>query len=494
MTPERASATSLSVGAPLSVSRGTHGGRTAPTLLVAMAASLTILYFSSTDERYVLLPALCAINAGIYLWVTLWDRDGRVPFFDAGVFCGVVTVLYTVIPLLKYYLSGMTFTILSDKRMVQHNPSPEELGTFAWRFVLYLLCFVCAYVLFREKDAAGEGDLEEPDRGARNVMIVLFASLFGFFILIQFLFGIRYATSYADLEESYQIFQGLPLIVQQILHYLQGMLFAFKLGLLVLVVRRYRLRFWRIFLYGWMVVEVLLTVLLMGGRTEMVLTLLAAAFLYHRLIRPIRMMVLLPAGVVFFVGFSLFGIYRSSGMEYLQSGIPDEAPIFSAVDETSMLFGTAYDIYKIKENGGLDVPWQIYASDFLVLVPQQLLPLEKFDPGLWYLDLAGLKGAGIGLMFGVISHGIVGLDWLELAFRGALLGFILALVHRWYSRRKTDYFATLFYLWLCLKVYYTFRASTFYPVVWVFYEFLPAYVLMRYGPRWVSWWLTAVKV
>lgn len=470
--------------------QGFPRGWTTPVLLVAVAAEVVLLFYADSDGRFVLAPALCAINLGMFLWMWLWDRDGRLPLFDAGVFCGVVTVLYAVVPLLQYYLSGMTFTILSDNRMLQHSPSPDEMGGFAWRYVLYLICYVWAYVLFRGKDVTRGKELEDPDKATRIATTVLFVFLFGFFFLVQLLFGIRYATSYANLEGSFQMFLGLPLIVRQILHYLQGMLFIFKLGLMVLVVHRYHVRFWRIFLWGWMAAEVLLAVFLMGARTEMALTLLAAAFMYHRLVRPIKMKTLAPAGIVFFIGISLMGVFRLSGMEgmeYLQSMDPAEAPIFSTANEFSGNFGTAYDIYKMKEAGGLEVPWQIYVSDLLALVPQQLLPFDKVEPSQWYLELVGLKGTGVGFMFGVIAQGIVGLDWLEIAFRGALLGFILACIHRWYARRKVDYFVTLFYLWLCLKVYYTIRSTTFYPVVWMVYEFLPAYVLMRYGPRLVYW-------
>jgi hypothetical protein len=451
-------------------------------MLLSAAVGAFVLFLADEDGRFILAPALCAVIASLFLWVALWDRDGKLPLFDAGALCGTVTSLYTAIPLLQYYASGMTFTILSDNRLFQHSPTPSEMGLFSIRFVVYLVFFVCTYVLFRGSKAPIEETLDDPGKTTRVITTVLFASLFGFFFLLQSLFGVRYATSYDDLHESLLVLQSLPLLVQQVFHYLQGMLFIFKLGLLTLVVQRYRVHFWRIVLYGWMATEVLLTVLLMGARTEMALTLLAVALLYHRLVRPISMKVLLPAGIALFIGFTLFGFLRSSSLEYLQSEVPDDTSILSAANEFDGAFSTAYDIHQMKQYGGLSVPWQVYASDFLALVPQQLLPFEKLDPSQWYLHLLGLRGTGVGLMFGVVAQGIVGFDWIELAFRGAILGYILALVHGWYVRNSSNYFVSLFYLWLCLTMYTTTRGTTFTPVVHIAYEFLPAYLLMRYLP------------
>ena len=54
------------------------------------------------------------------------------------------------------------------------------------------------------------------------------------------------------------------------------------------------------------------------------------------------------------------------------------------------------------------------------------MPFEKVAASEWYLREIGMSGTGQGFMWGVISQSIVGLDWLELALRGAILGYILA--------------------------------------------------------------------
>ena len=82
-------------------------------------------------------------------------------------------------------------------------------------------------------------------------------------------------------------------------------------------------------------------------------------------------------------------------------------------------------------------------------------------------------------MWGVISQSIVGLDWIELAIRGALLGYILARIHRWYVNHQTGFLETIFYMYLCLKVYYTFRDTTFSILSNFICEIVPFYIILR---------------
>ncbi len=92
-----------------------------------------------------------------------------------------------------------------------------------------------------------------------------------------------------------------------------------------------------------------------------------------------------------------------------------------------------------------------------------------------------MSGTGWGGMWGVISQSIVGLDWIELALRGALLGYILARFHRWYLKHQSEFLGTLFYMFLCLKVYYTFRDTTFSLLANFVWEVIPFYIFLGIG-------------
>jgi hypothetical protein len=82
-------------------------------------------------------------------------------------------------------------------------------------------------------------------------------------------------------------------------------------------------------------------------------------------------------------------------------------------------------------------------------------------------------------MFGVMSQAAIGLDWIEVALRGALLAACLAFMHRWYVRHALGFWPTLFYLFVSVWIYYTMRASTFYFLYNIVYQFLPLMVLTR---------------
>src|SRR5262249_7449970 len=99
----------------------------------------------------------------------------------------------------------------------------------------------------------------------------------------------------------------------------------------------------------------------------------------------------------------------------------------------------------------------------------QLLPFAKLDPCLGY---DAVYGFGLGCMFGIAST-------TELAVRALLLGAIFGVLHRWYVNHQSGYWATLFYLCLCLWSYYTFRASWFYFVYSIAYRFVPMLIGVR---------------
>jgi hypothetical protein len=201
------------------------------------------------------------------------------------------------------------------------------------------------------------------------------------------------------------------------------------------------------------------------------------------MIKPLTMKFLITSGAMLLAVFIFLGLYRSyfdvADMQAdLSSG---NAGIFSVRNEFQSLLGTAYDVHRRKEAGAY-LPWYLYINDFItILPPQQLMPFEKVAASEWYLREIGLSKTGLGLMWGVISQSIVGLDWLELALRGAILGYILARFHRWYLKHQSGFLETLLYMFLCLKVYYTFRDTTFSLLANLVWEVIPFYILLRIG-------------
>ncbi len=137
---------------------------------------------------------------------------------------------------------------------------------------------------------------------------------------------------------------------------------------------------------------------------------------------------------------------------------------------------------------------QIYINDIArVLPPQQLVPFRKIAAADWYRDefkTTARFRRPTGMMWGVVTQSIVGLDWIELIARGLVLATILAWLHQKYLRNSHSFFYTLFYLWLGAKIYNCYRDTTLAPLVLVLYEVLPIFfavkvlgVVLRRGTR-----------
>jgi len=456
--------------------------RTIRAVSLAILLSFVALIFMTADQRYVAAPGLACIVMVLWLWTSLWDRDRKIPFYDAGMFCGLATLIYTVYPLFNYWMGGLQFGPLSDFRLESHHILPNELGIFYLRHVLYLFCFVAFYSIFRDRGNVKTGNVPNPSRSRRDVILIIFLLLIAYFFLLQVIKGVNYNSSYepeAYANRTAALF-GLPLILLQISSKLWGILFLFKIGLLFIVVRQYEKIGWRIFLFVWIAAEFIQALAVRGARTGFILFLIATALLYHRLVKPLTMKFLFFSGTILLVLFFFLGLYRSYyTFEEMRGELSQGSDYFTMRNEFQTLLGTAYDVQQRKEAGAY-LPWYLYINDFIsILPPQQFVPFEKVPASEWYLREVGLSGTGVGLMWGVISQSIIGLDWLELAIRGAILGFILARFHRWYIKRQSGFLETVFYTFICLKVYYTFRDTTFSLLANIVWEIIPFYIVLR---------------
>lgn len=454
--------------------------------LAAVAAVACGLVVFSPERRAVLLPILLIAGIAVFLTMSLQGRgdDEPVPLFEIGtVYCAALTV-YSLVPFLNYLLAGMSWTKLSDNRLLAYNARPEEVGRFAWNYVVYFASFAVAYLCARGQTESQRRVAVISDRPPLVVVAVPLFALLVYFYALSLFWGVDANPAYAKLGDNLQNLRRLPLIVYQVTSHLRGMLLILKIALLILLFGRWEAKRWRVVLCVWLAVETAYTILNIGARFETTLLLLSAVLCYHRLVKPIRLSHAAAAGLLFIAGFQIMGMARN----YALRGDEPVPPITfrslaSATNEFQTIFATAYDLARMKEAGKLEnIPTQLYFSDFLMPVPQQLLPVRKLDPAQWYLDRRGLDG-WTGYMFGVIAQSVIGFGLLELALRGALVGVLFGWAHRWYTRRSARFLPTLCYIWLCVWSYYTFRASTFYLLSPIIYRVLPLVLLIYVGTR-----------
>jgi len=452
----------------LSIAKGAEGQLYAM-LAALFAANVLLIPLSAAPEAsLIVLPAVSIMNITALLFLAMWSSDGSVPL-EIGTIYAVAVALYGLAPLAGFLLSGMEFSLLSDTRLVQYAPSPEEVGAFAWKYVIYLGSFSLAYLFTRWSGGVRPQEVGE----SRTVLpfplfLVLFLLVLYFFFL-RILFGVSYAWSYEDTAAAMDALLALPLVVHQVSSHLNGMLFTAKVAIMILVFERYWRRPWTFVLVAWLTLEVALSVLKMGARTEAVLLLLGAMFLYHWRIKPLKLSVLAAGGVFLIAGYIAFGVVRDYREAFLEA---DEGRVSSS-NEFQAVFSTAFDLEKRRLDGSLQVPWSVYLSDITAVVPSQFVPFEKVDKAEWYLDVAGVRDTGVGFAFGAISESVIGFGNIELLLRGMVIGYLFARLHLWYRRHPRDFWVLLVYCMATLWSYHTFRNASFHLLVLFQYQVLP---------------------
>lgn len=441
---------------------------------VVLAASAIALATVDQGVRYVLAPCLASITVVVWTVCHLWTRDGSLPIFEAGTVYLGFAALYACIPLVNFIAGGLEWLPWSDNRLFVSQAGPQEIGSFAWKYPFYLGSFAVSYVVVRRNATRLSRKLVPPARATFWLLILLFGVLTAYFWVVSRLFGVP--SSDANMHAGVSGLGRLPLVVAQLSHNFRGALLIVKIAVLALVLLRWRLYLFRCMLFVWIGFECLTFLAGVSGRTEFVLFMLSAGLLYHRLVRPVGLRLAALGAVLLISSALVYGMVRDVPAAR-ELGINP----LTVTNEFQALFATTYDLHERRMAGSLVVPWQLYFSEPFMLVPAQLLPIQKIDPAEWYLDVLGVREEGVGFMFGVMAQAEVGFGWTELLFRAIALGVTFAIVHRWYVKRASHFWVMLMYTVVCVQSYYSFRASSFYWVYFLVYRFLPVMVVVATG-------------
>ena len=437
--------------------------------LIAIAGALSLV---KPDDRAIAAPMLAIAEILLLFLSVLWARDGVPPVFESGTLCMLATALYGIFPLLGFLLMQGQWYRNADSRLFAYAFLPSELGMFGWRYVVYTASFALAYLAVRRDAAVNTTAFEMPRGTATAAIVIILAVLYLYKVAVRIVYGYELDVSYAEGYRLAAAIGRMPYVVLQFSQNLVAALLVAQQAVMVLLLARWRTWSFRLALVAWIGFEIVSRSLIMGSRTSLVLLLLSAGILYHRLVKPLSFRLLALGGMVLVTGFLFLGVIRNG-----QSVVPDN--VIQGSNEFQSLFVTAFDLHKMNEAGRLRVPWQVYLSDAYLCIPSQVLPFDKLDPSSWYIDVIGQTGLGNGYMFGVLAQTVVGLGWIELVLRGIALAACLAWLHRWYVRRAVYFWPTVFYLFVSIWTYYTFRSTTFYIVYYILYRFVPVFVAAK---------------
>jgi hypothetical protein len=461
--------------------RPAHGGvlwRLA--LVVVIALTVTAIVLLSVSAEVVALAASLLVNFDLALFFVafLLFQDQQVPVFESGTLWVAATVVYASFPFLGFIVAGMKWTADMDNRLQQYPFVTSEIVWFAWQYTLYLAAFVVAYLAVRRRARVPSRVFERIRPNTAVALVVGFLALSAFKWILYLVYGVRLDTSHdsAEIVDMIARISRIPLPVWQVSSHLLDAILLGQMGIVILLLTQWRRRPWvRVVIVLWLLVEIAQVAVRETGRAWFVLLLFCVVLLYHRLVQPFSLKKVAVGSALFLSGFIVLGVLR------LHGGSLNPRTAFTTMNEFQALFGTAFDLYQRKHLGTLGhVPWQVYAVDLYLEIPRQLLPFEKIDPAIWYLDVLGVRDQGYGFMFGVMAQAMLGLGWIELILRGAVLGILYGLLHRWYVRRAARLWPTMLYVFVSIWSFYTFRATTFWCLHFVVYQFIPFFLMIKF--------------
>jgi hypothetical protein len=436
-------------------------------------------FFANADERLVLNPVVLSAAIVLAMIEYFWRRDRQLPIVDVGALCALITLVYIAIPAIFYVKAGLNFGPLSDARLVTMKTTPADIADFLWFVTAYISALSITYCLLRGPAMPGP-HLEisaSPSAGWALLAIAALATIYQ--IGIEHTFHVSLNPGYKELRQN--ILENkvvvLPRFIAQITHNILAIGQISMLGIVAFVFAR-RNRLLGLALTAYLLVDAYSTVSTMGPRTHFVMLIIAVILSYHRLLNPIGPVPAAAMAIVLLAGLLGYGYIRQG----TAAGISD---IWSLRNEFQVLMTNGINIAWEKARGAMhDVPWQITYNDFIMMIPQQLLPFPKFDIAEWYVEQMGWGKASSGMMFGVVAQSKLGYGLPEIIVRGAVLGAVLAFIHRQCVKHANSLTSFIIYVWLCTSIYYTYRATTFYIATWAVYRVIPFVLLF-----WLFSWM-----
>jgi hypothetical protein len=403
------------------------------------------------------LSALIFILAAEWIFIrSLMRRDGTIHIFELGVMYSIVVLTYCMFPGIEFLLGGLSFSVLGEFRLFQADPSPEQLAPIFWYYAVYLACFVLAYTRFRGTETSDQRPIFGLNRRWFWIFVVGYASTYLFFAVLSVFWNLKTPETYG---ETYLVYGSLPPVLQGIANHMIGVAVLFQLLLMAFLVLNYRK--YRRYIYFWLLLEFGSIALFgVGSRTGLMVLLLSLLITYDRYVKRLSMKTVGSVGLILLILFVGLGIVRALGSAADAPG----SSVFVSGNEFDNLFANAYDLKELKAAGETnEISPQFYFADFMRMLPDGLVPRLQIDPSQWYVQnfYPAYADRGGGFAFGAISECVVGLGWIDVIWRGLLVGWVFGFIHRCFVTGRNSFWNYAFYLWVTVFCYQTFRVTTF---------------------------------
>ena len=375
---------------------------------------------------------------------------------DIGVIFSWVVFMYGGLPVLGFFLAAQGIGSIQEGRLGGDLPAQAQIFQVGLMYCLFNAGFAFAYSATRRRAKIWQ-PTSLAAASSRDVLMAL--SIFAFtkvsMLAMRLALGIETEDDYLA---TYTEWAGQPLIVQQV----AGILAASELAVTMLVIvtvisKRPKLH---VYVAGFVVAQILATVVIGGSRTQAfacALAYIVARSLYdYRL----RFGTILWAGLVGLLLFLVAGALRQlnvgtediSGLYLLQGG------------EFMSVFTNALDLQeRLTDFDGTFLRAGMYLVDLLRFIPRQFIGDFKIDPATLYVATfyPEASEAGAGLAFGAIAESTIGFGPAEALVRGLLLGLLYAWVRNACLTRQLSVVRAFVYTWFVVLAYQGIRDTTF---------------------------------
>ena len=453
-------------------------------IFCVVTLSLMLLSAVEVSQEFSLLMPFCVMVgiAVIFFWKLNQD-DRRLPISDVGSFYVLAILAYGALPLLGHWLSGMELTVLSHKRLYLANPSPEEFASIGWLHVVFMIAFTIPYIYFRKANVFVENQSLILSTNALKRLCVVFLLLEGYFVYLKIFAGIDFSTAYdSSLYDHAAKYGQLSIINQQFIAHPWGMLTVVKMALVVWLTSKWRSSLHRNILLAVLTFIILSYLQAPGGRYAIISIFLTVVIAYHQFIQPIKLGRATFYSILLVAAFFAANMYRGQdtsdinlALSVMKEASGGSGGLYSIANEFQISYGSIIELKKNLENSALgNIPWQVNFYDVLFVIPQQLLPFDKIDPVVWYTQLTGNPDY---FNYGVICESMVGFGLIEIIIRGIVMGVFLAKIHNWFVNRANNFWVALFYIWLSIVIYQSFRNTSMHFLPLFLFQWLPVFVL-----------------
>ncbi len=426
---------------------------------------ITIFIILSPDNwSRLVLTILLAYFAIYFLSLSsLLKNKNYFNIFDLRIISISVIFCYAVIPLIGYAFSEFQLNEFSDNRLNQYNLGSNELSLFYLKFYLpFFLSFIFGIFLFGKKDLS------------INISLNVKHDINLFIVLILILLFLNVFLNYVSNT------QNVSLLLKQFNNVFGHFRRVGYFLLIIFIFLNWENKLVRFLFFIYLFLIFYEVINNLSSRTFFFKNILATCILYCYLVRSISIKVFFSIGLTLLLLAIFIGAKNNNMYEIFFS----LNKIGVASNEWWSLFGTAYDLYKLKFLGLYNyttntltevIPNYIRYNDFFYLIPQQFV--TKVDPSLWYLNyieaLDGKSKFGIGFTWGAISTLVIWNNILFTLAYGLFTGAIIGLIHNWFLRNKESIYAILIYTCCCVYCYGIIRVGTGYFIYEIIYRVLP---------------------